>query len=52
MRERSGGRTVVLVTHEPGPMEPLFTRTIELGQGRIVRETTAALGAAATGTPA
>ncbi|TDC70351.1 ATP-binding cassette domain-containing protein [Actinomadura sp. GC306] len=35
-----GGRTVVLVAHELGPMEPLITRTIELGQGRIVHETT------------
>ncbi|MGP4027780.1 metal ABC transporter ATP-binding protein [Actinomadura sp. 3N407] len=44
------GRTVVLVTHEPGPLESLITRTIELGQGRIVRETTvesAAMGGAA-----
>ncbi|TDE32321.1 ATP-binding cassette domain-containing protein [Actinomadura sp. 6K520] len=36
-----GGRTVVLVAHELGPMEPLLTRTIELGQGRVVRETRA-----------
>ncbi|GGT51430.1 metal ABC transporter ATP-binding protein [Actinomadura citrea] len=33
------GRTVVLVAHELGPMEPLVTRTIELGHGRVVRET-------------
>jgi zinc transport system ATP-binding protein len=33
------GRTVVLVAHELGPMEPLVTRTIELGHGRIVHET-------------
>ncbi|WP_165978316.1 metal ABC transporter ATP-binding protein [Actinomadura darangshiensis] len=32
------GRTVVLVAHELGPMEPLITRTVELGHGRIVRE--------------
>ncbi|TDC46079.1 metal ABC transporter ATP-binding protein [Actinomadura sp. KC345] len=40
------GRTVVLVTHELGPMEPLITRTIELGHGRIVRESTAVPGTA------
>ncbi|MGI5203094.1 metal ABC transporter ATP-binding protein [Spirillospora sp. CA-108201] len=33
------GRTVVLVAHELGPMEPLVTRTVELGHGRVVRET-------------
>ncbi|NVI91659.1 metal ABC transporter ATP-binding protein [Actinomadura sp. BRA 177] len=33
------GRTVVLVAHELGPMEPLVTRTIELGHGRVVHET-------------
>ncbi|NDU72940.1 ATP-binding cassette domain-containing protein [Actinomadura sp. DSM 109109] len=32
------GRTVVLVAHELGPMEPLITRTVELGHGRVVRE--------------
>ena len=32
------GRTVVLVTHELGPMEPLITRTLELGHGRVVRD--------------
>lgn len=32
------GRTVVLVAHELGPVEPLVTRTIELGHGRVVRE--------------
>ncbi|WP_433468256.1 metal ABC transporter ATP-binding protein [Spirillospora sp. CA-128828] len=32
------GRTVVLVAHELGPMEPLVTRTVELGHGRVVRE--------------
>ncbi|WP_207946532.1 metal ABC transporter ATP-binding protein [Actinomadura sp. 7K507] len=40
------GRTVVLVTHELGPLEPLVTRTIELGQGRIVRESAAVAGTA------
>lgn len=41
LRELAGaGRTVVLVTHELGPMEPLVTRTIELGHGRVVREET------------
>ncbi|MFE9100222.1 metal ABC transporter ATP-binding protein [Actinomadura geliboluensis] len=34
------GRTVVLVAHELGPLEPLVTRTVELGHGRIVHETT------------
>nr|WP_051711869.1 metal ABC transporter ATP-binding protein [Spirillospora albida] len=34
-----GGRTVVLVAHELGPMEPLITRTIELRHGRVVRDT-------------
>ncbi|MEU4828155.1 metal ABC transporter ATP-binding protein [Actinomadura sp. NPDC023710] len=33
------GRTVVLVAHELGPMEPLVTRAVELGHGRVVRET-------------
>ncbi|WP_149257586.1 metal ABC transporter ATP-binding protein [Actinomadura sp. K4S16] len=33
------GRTVVLVAHELGPMEPLVTRTVELDHGRAVRET-------------
>ncbi|MDL4818033.1 metal ABC transporter ATP-binding protein [Actinomadura opuntiae] len=33
------GRTVVLVAHELGPMEPLVTRTVELEHGRIARET-------------
>ncbi|WP_084265557.1 metal ABC transporter ATP-binding protein [Actinomadura macra] len=40
LRELAGsGRTVVLVAHELGPMEPLITRTVELEHGRIVRET-------------
>ncbi|RKS74827.1 zinc transport system ATP-binding protein [Actinomadura pelletieri DSM 43383] len=30
------GKTVVLVAHELGPMEPLITRTVELGRGRVV----------------
>jgi zinc transport system ATP-binding protein len=49
------GRTVVLVAHELGPLEPLVTRTVELGHGRIVHETTratAAGGAATLGRPA
>jgi ABC-type Mn2+/Zn2+ transport system ATPase subunit len=33
------GRTVVLVAHELGPMEPLVTRTVGLDHGRVVRET-------------
>ncbi|WP_240810076.1 metal ABC transporter ATP-binding protein [Actinomadura sp. WMMA1423] len=33
------GRTVVLVAHELGPMAPLVTRTVELGHGRVVRQT-------------
>ncbi|MCP9954640.1 hypothetical protein LUX33_43820 [Actinomadura madurae] len=42
LRELAGdGRTVVLVAHELGSMEPLVTRTIELGHGRVVRETRA-----------
>jgi len=32
------GRTVVLVAHELGPLEPLITRSIVLDQGRIVHE--------------
>ncbi|QKG26282.1 metal ABC transporter ATP-binding protein [Actinomadura verrucosospora] len=32
------GRTVVLVAHELGPMEPLITRTVELEHGRVARE--------------
>lgn len=40
LRELAGaGRTVVLVAHELGPMEPLITRTVELEHGRIVRDT-------------
>lgn len=35
----AAGRTVVLVAHGLGPMEPLVTRTIELDHGRIVHET-------------
>ncbi|GAA1543699.1 metal ABC transporter ATP-binding protein [Actinomadura kijaniata] len=34
----AGGRTVVLVAHELGPMEPLVTRTVHLDHGRILRE--------------
>ncbi|HEY8481322.1 MAG TPA: ATP-binding cassette domain-containing protein [Spirillospora sp.] len=44
------GRTVVLVAHELGPLEPLVTRTIELSQGRIVRD--AVHGTTALGRPA
>ncbi|MFC4051134.1 metal ABC transporter ATP-binding protein [Actinomadura syzygii] len=32
------GKTIVLVTHEFGPMEPLITRTVELRDGRVVRD--------------
>jgi zinc transport system ATP-binding protein len=32
------GRTVVLVAHELGPLEPLITRSVVLDQGRIVHE--------------
>ncbi|MEU5988617.1 metal ABC transporter ATP-binding protein [Spirillospora sp. NPDC047418] len=35
------GRTVVLVAHDLGPLEPLITRTVELDHGRIVHETAA-----------
>ncbi|WP_371948947.1 metal ABC transporter ATP-binding protein [Actinomadura monticuli] len=46
------GRTVVLVAHELGPLEPLVTRTVELDHGRVVRETTArAATAGRTATP-
>ncbi|WP_131741612.1 metal ABC transporter ATP-binding protein [Actinomadura roseirufa] len=39
LRELTGaGRTVVLVAHELGPLEPLITRTVELEHGRPVRE--------------
>ncbi|MGH3375626.1 MAG: ATP-binding cassette domain-containing protein, partial [Actinoallomurus sp.] len=30
------GRTVVLVAHELGPLEPLITRSVVLDEGRIV----------------
>ncbi|MEV4258855.1 ATP-binding cassette domain-containing protein, partial [Spirillospora sp. NPDC049652] len=33
------GRTVLLVLHEPGPLEPLITRTVRLDGGRIAAET-------------
>jgi zinc transport system ATP-binding protein len=36
----SQGRTVVLVAHELGPLEPLITRSVVLEQGRIVHEGT------------
>jgi zinc transport system ATP-binding protein len=32
------GRTVVLVAHELGPLEPLITRSVVLDQGRVVHE--------------
>jgi zinc transport system ATP-binding protein len=32
------GRTVVLVAHELGPLEPLITRSVVLEEGRIVHE--------------
>ncbi|WP_019633909.1 metal ABC transporter ATP-binding protein [Actinomadura atramentaria] len=37
----SGGRTVVLVAHELGPLEPLITRVVRLDHGRIAAEETA-----------
>ncbi|WP_084337092.1 metal ABC transporter ATP-binding protein [Actinomadura oligospora] len=45
------GRTVVLVLHELGPLEPLITRTVRLENGRIAAETRlrAATTALATG---
>ncbi|MFC5750069.1 metal ABC transporter ATP-binding protein [Actinomadura rugatobispora] len=33
------GRTVVLVAHELGPLEPLITRTVVLEHGRVADET-------------
>ncbi|MEV5571399.1 metal ABC transporter ATP-binding protein [Spirillospora sp. NPDC052269] len=33
------GRTVLLVLHELGPLEPLITRTVRLENGRIAAET-------------
>jgi zinc transport system ATP-binding protein len=33
------GRTVVLVAHELGPIEPLVTRTLVLGHGRVTSQT-------------
>jgi zinc transport system ATP-binding protein len=39
LRELVGqGRTVVLVAHELGPLEPLITRSVVLDHGRIVHE--------------
>jgi zinc transport system ATP-binding protein len=39
LRELVGqGRTVVLVAHELGPLEPLITRSVVLETGRIVHE--------------
>jgi zinc transport system ATP-binding protein len=35
----AGGRTVILVAHELGPIEPLITRTLVMDHGRIARET-------------
>ncbi|GAA4229536.1 metal ABC transporter ATP-binding protein [Actinomadura meridiana] len=35
------GKTVVLVTHELGPMEPLITRTVQLEGGRVVGDAAA-----------
>ena len=34
-RLRSQGRTVVMVLHEPGPLEPLIDRAITLTDGRV-----------------
>ncbi|MFF5263349.1 metal ABC transporter ATP-binding protein [Actinomadura viridis] len=35
----AAGRTVVLVAHELGPVEPLINRTLHLGHGRVTGET-------------
>ena len=43
------GRTVVLVAHELGPLEPLITRTVLLEHGRVAGETRRAASAAGTG---
>ncbi|MFI0444718.1 metal ABC transporter ATP-binding protein [Actinomadura sp. 6N118] len=50
----TAGRTVVLVTHELGPLEPLITRSIVLEHGRIANESAsfAAHLRTQTGTPA
>ncbi|MFC0039107.1 metal ABC transporter ATP-binding protein [Actinomadura rayongensis] len=37
----AGGRTVVLVAHELGPLAPLVTRTVRLEHGRVAAEETA-----------
>ncbi|MFC9974884.1 metal ABC transporter ATP-binding protein [Spirillospora sp. NPDC127200] len=42
-----GGRTVVLVAHELGPVEPLVTRTVVLDHGRVLREEAAVRGGTA-----
>jgi zinc transport system ATP-binding protein len=36
----AAGRTVVLVAHELGPIEPLINRTLVMDHGRIAQETT------------
>ncbi|MFG1999663.1 metal ABC transporter ATP-binding protein [Spirillospora sp. NPDC048911] len=46
----AAGRTVVLVTHELGPMESVVTRSIGLEHGRVAYDTTPLT--AQTGTPA
>jgi zinc transport system ATP-binding protein len=46
------GRTVVLVAHELGPMEPLITRTVELEHGRVARETASGPAGGTTGSTA
>ncbi|MFF0525412.1 metal ABC transporter ATP-binding protein [Actinomadura nitritigenes] len=46
------GRTVVLVAHELGPMEPLITRTVELEHGRVARESAGTMAGGGTGSTA
>ncbi|MEW2352804.1 metal ABC transporter ATP-binding protein [Spirillospora sp. NPDC029432] len=43
----AAGRTVVLVAHELGPMEPLINRTVVLEHGRVARQTSTAAPAGA-----
>ncbi|MWA07286.1 ATP-binding cassette domain-containing protein [Actinomadura sp. LD22] len=43
------GRTVVLVAHELGPLEPLITRTVELEHGRVARESAPSRTGSTTG---
>ncbi|MBW8483514.1 metal ABC transporter ATP-binding protein [Actinomadura parmotrematis] len=41
----AGGRTVLLVLHETGPLAPLITRTVHLDDGRVRREETPEMSA-------